>query len=201
MEEEAEDEKPEEKPPAKSNKKKSKKEISRQRLVSMLREKIPHPHEIQDEDFLNKFEFVRTGSSDDGSQVCFCGEESGKFFWIFKIPECNEEIIICQTCILTIRDAATGEMSQVIDLSRRFHQYGFSGIFSGRDSNSANLKFRIRDFRSKWIQQLIKKPLGLKLIGDKIKKQIFLVVGSSESKIHLTFFYFVFYGHKMVFSL
>jgi hypothetical protein len=174
---------PDENVPKKLRKKKSKKELSIQRLVSALREKIPHSHEVQDREFLNKFEFIQTGSTDDENQTCFCGNEVRQIFWIFRIPEFNEELIICQRCVLTIRDAATGEMSQVIDLSRRFHQFGISGIFSGQDSNSTDLKFRIHDLRSKWVQQLIDKPLGLKLINDKIKRQIFLVVGSNKSMI------------------
>ena len=70
----------------------------------------------------------------------------------------------------------------MIDFTRRVHLVGASGIFSGRDSNSGHLRFRIRDPRPNWLQQMIPNPLGIKIEVLNGEKKVFLVVGAKAGK-------------------
>ena len=158
---------------------------ARERLLSAVREEIPHSTESEDSNLLNSFQFLRTSFSQNESPTCFCGRQTEPSFWIFKIEGHEEELNICYDCLLVIQSAASDDMCHMMELSKRFHRFGITVTCSGLMPNSTDLKFKIIETRSKWAQDLEERPMGLKLIRDVIKKRLFIIVQSNPSNCFL----------------
>ena len=161
---------------------------ARERLLSAVREEIPHSTESEDSNLLNSFQFLRTSFSQNESPTCFCGRQTEPSFWIFKIEGHEEELNICYDCLLVIQSAASNDMCHMMELSKRFHRFGITVKCPGLMPNSTDLKFKIIETRSKWAQDLEERPMGLKLIRDVIKKRLFIIVQSNPSNCFILFF-------------
>ena len=125
--------------------------------------------------------FKQTKVSEDGAKRCLCEEKLETKSLIFSYQNCSD-LNVCKTCTSVIRDSASQDVGQMIDFTRRVHLVGASGIFSGRDPNSSHLRFRIRDPRPNWLQQMIPNPLGIKIEVLNGEKKVFLVVGAKAGK-------------------
>ena len=143
--------------------------------------------------------FSQTKVSKDGSERCLCKGKLGTKSWIFSYRnQSNVKFDICKSCVLIIREESANTPGfartdrtdltdrpdrtdctvQMIDFTRRVHLFGASGIFSGRDPNSGDQIFRIRDPRPSWLQKMIGNPIGIKILKE--GKKVFIVVGAKS---------------------
>ena len=138
---------------------------------------------ISEKDFLTELYLSQTKLSEDEKEECLCKGQLGRQSLIFSYPNhCAVNLNICKSCALIIRESASPKTIQMIDFTKMVHLHGASGIFAGYDTNSGDLTFRIRDPRSRWLQQMLQNPLGIKIDVSNEGKKVSLIVGASTGK-------------------